>query len=120
MVEQAKPDSDLQSDEQPSLERVLPSSHCSFVPGRITPSPHTAWQMPSRLQLGSRTHRGEHPSPMSLLPSSHCSVPSRTLSPQTVFVQGLLMVSHLYPDSRRQTSLQPSPALALPSSHSSS
>ena len=42
----SKPSSSWQVLEQPSPSFVFPSSQASLVPGRITPSPHTAWQTP--------------------------------------------------------------------------
>ena len=76
-----KPLSVLQSCEQPSPSRALPSSHASGA--SFMPSPHFERQDPD-VQSGSNVHPAEQPSPSIALPSSQASAPSFLLSPQTV------------------------------------
>src|ERR1041384_1372150 len=66
-----KPDSMVQVDEQPSPDRLLPSSHCS--PPSKMPSPHLPVHspgVPPDGQAGSGTHVAEQPSNGVVLPSS--------------------------------------------------
>ena len=88
---------DLQSDEQPSPETVLPSSQTSPRPLSRTPLPQTSvdWQS------------AEQPSPRAVLPSSHSSPASMSTTP-------LPQVS-----SDLQSPEQPSPLWLLPSSQTS-
>jgi hypothetical protein len=74
--------SSLQSAEQPSPDRVLPSSHSSS--GSFSPSPQGDVHPSVPVQTGSDLQSGEHPSPGIRFPSSHDSSPSATPSPQTV------------------------------------
>src|SRR5688572_12105811 len=64
--------------EQPSPDRLLPSSHAS---PSSTPSPHRLVQAPL-VHVGSLWQSDEQPSNGIVLPSSQPSSPSRTLSPQ--------------------------------------
>src|SRR5699024_6492709 len=84
---QVKPASVVQLGEQPSPAIVLPSSHSSVPPGRMTPSPQTATQVPPE-QLGSFVQLAVQPSKGMRLPSSHCSVPSTVPLPQVVGAHG--------------------------------
>src|SRR5215831_6377333 len=79
------PDSSMQVDEQPSPDRLLPSSHCS--PERTMPSPHLpvhAPGVPPDGQAGSGTQVAEQPSNGVVLPSSQPSDPSFLPSPHVV------------------------------------
>src|SRR5437764_247109 len=89
---QAKPGSSVHVALQPSLETVLPSSHCSLPAS--TPSPHmgtaTAVQGPplpptlGQVKPASTiVQSAVHPSPPIVLPSSHASPGSMWALPQT-------------------------------------
>ena len=81
---QVKPASTvLQSAEQPSPDRLLPSSHTS--PDSRMPSPHLPVQTPFvHVQFGSAWQVAEQPSNGMVLPSSQPSAPSFLLSPHLV------------------------------------
>src|SRR6185369_114019 len=80
------PDSNVHVDEQPSPDRLLPSSHCS--PDRTMPSPHFPVQAPAVPpdgHCGSGTQVAEQPSYGLVLPSSQPSAPSFLPSPHVVW-----------------------------------
>src|SRR5512140_402390 len=114
---QSHPGSSLHVAEQPSPERVLPSSHSSS--GSLRPSPQGEVQPLVPVQMGSDLQSGAQPSPGMVLPSSHDSLPSLLPSPQTVLWQASLGLVQANPGSTLHASVQPSPDLVLPSSHSS-
>src|SRR5512138_3572583 len=79
------PGSNLHVEEQPSPERLLPSSHCS--PESTMPSPHLpvhAPAVPPDGQAGSGTQVAEQPSYGNVFPSSQPSEPSFFPSPHFV------------------------------------
>src|SRR5512142_2351165 len=106
----------LQSGEQPSPLRVLPSSQTS--PATVTsPSPQCPvethrYSGTSQRKPTSTWQRSEQPSPLWALPSSQPSPGSTWQLPHGR--QGVPTSGQLHPVSTKQRELQPSPELTLP------
>src|SRR5678816_634828 len=95
------PDSSVQVAEQPSPDRLLPSSHAS--PDSTMPSPHLpvhAPAVPPDGHAGSGTQVAEQPSKGVVLPSSQPSAPSFLLSPQVVLWHDSLCLLYTSPSPR--------------------
>ena len=112
------PASMVQVDEQPSPDRLLPSSHCS--PVSRMPSPHLPVHAPDPAQAGSTWQVDEQPSNGTVLPSSQPSAPSFLPSPQVVWwhsVTGLPVQAQ--PGFQRQFAEQAFFSTVMPGSHGS-
>src|SRR5436305_855647 len=115
------PDSSVQVAEQPSPDRLLPSSHAS--PERTMPSPHWPVQAPAVPpigHLGSGTQVAEQPSYGFVLPSSQPSDPSFFPSPHFVWWHSLTgLPVQAQPGFQRQFAEQAFFSTVIPGSHGS-
>ena len=103
---QSQPGSSLQSDEQPSPDFWLPSSHSSS--GSLRPSPHGEVQPSLPVHMGSALQSVVQPSPGRVLPSSHDSPPSLDVVAAHRLVAGLAGVGQAYPASTLHVAEHPS------------